>query len=303
MEKTKLQWHPAFGAALRITLQDEMKYLEMHEEYLLSKKPLQMDVLIIKKLKDIPIRKAIGQIFRKHNIIEYKSPGDGLSINDFYKVYGYACIYQSDTNKVKEIDPEDLTLTFVCSHYPRDMIQHLERIRGIRTEFQGAGIYYLKGDPIPMQILIAPKLSDKENYWLQSMRTDLQAGEEIRKLMCEYEKHRKSKDYAAVMDLITSKDYAAVMDLITRANWEQMEVEKKMCDALKELFAEELKEADSRGRSEGMRQGLSQGLQQGLTQGIQLTKRVLQLSAQGDSMEMIAGKCNVSLEQVKKILE
>ena len=93
------------------------------------------------------------------------------------------------------------------------------------------------------------------------------------------------------------------MDLITRANWEQMEVEKKMCDALKELFAEELKEADSRGRSEGMRQGLSQGLQQGLTQGIQLTKRVLQLSAQGDSPEMIADKCNVSLEQVKKILE
>ena len=93
------------------------------------------------------------------------------------------------------------------------------------------------------------------------------------------------------------------MDLITRANWEQMEVEKKMCDALKELFAEELKEADSRGRSEGMREGLSQGLQQGLTQGIQLTKRVLQLSAQGDSPEMIADKCNVSLEQVKKILE
>lgn len=37
MDKTKLQWHPAFGAALRITLQDEMQYLEMHEEHLLSK--------------------------------------------------------------------------------------------------------------------------------------------------------------------------------------------------------------------------------------------------------------------------
>ena len=45
------------------------------------------------------------------------------------------------------------------------------------------------------------------------------------------------------------------MDLITRANWEQMEVEKKMCDALKELFAEELKEADSNGRTEGIQQG------------------------------------------------
>ena len=74
------------------------------------------------------------------------------------------------------------------------------------------------------------------------MRTDLHAGEEIRKLMREYEKHRKSKDYTAVMNLIT------------RANWEQMEVEKKMCDALNELFAEELKEADNKGRTEGRRE-------------------------------------------------
>ena len=243
MEKTKLQWHPAFGAALRITLQDEMRYLEMHEEHLLSKKPLQIDVLIIKKLQDVKIKKTIGRIFRKHNIIEYKSPDDSLSVNDFYKVYGYACIYQSNTDRIKEIDPEDLTLTFVCSHYPREFLKHLERVRGMCTEYQGGGIYYLKGDPIPMQLLIAPRMSDEENYWIQSMRTDLRAGEEIRKLMREYEKHRKSKDYTAVMNLIT------------RANWEQMEVEKKMCDALNELFAEELKEADSRGRTEGLRQG------------------------------------------------
>ncbi len=104
MDKTKLQWHPAFGAALRITLQDEMQYLEMHEEYLLSKKPLQVDVLIIKKLQDVQIKKTIGRIFRKHNIIEYKSPDDSLSVNDFYKVYGYACIYQSNTDRIKEIE-------------------------------------------------------------------------------------------------------------------------------------------------------------------------------------------------------
>lgn len=56
MDKTKLQWHPAFGAALRITLQDEMQYLEMQEEHLLSKKPLQMDILIIKKLQEVQIK-------------------------------------------------------------------------------------------------------------------------------------------------------------------------------------------------------------------------------------------------------
>lgn len=36
MEKAKLQWHPGFSAALRITLRDDMKFLEMFEEYQLS---------------------------------------------------------------------------------------------------------------------------------------------------------------------------------------------------------------------------------------------------------------------------
>ena len=191
---------------------------------------------------EVLVKKTIGRIFRKHNIIEYKSPDDSLSVNDFYKVYGYACIYQSNTDRIKEIDPKELTLTFVCSHYPRELLKHLEKVRGMHTEYQGAGIYYITGDPIPMQLLITPELSGGENYWIQSMRTDLRAGEEIRKLMREYEKHRKSKDYAAVMNLIT------------RANWEQMEVERKMCDALNELFAEELKEADNKGRTEGRRE-------------------------------------------------
>ena len=123
---------------------------------------------MIKKIKNISIQKSVGRIFREHNIIEYKSPDDYLSINDFYKVYAYACLYQSDTDKVKEIDPETLTITFVCSHYPREMFRHLTNVRGIIIEDKGNGIYYLKGDPIPMQLLLTPKLSEKENYWLIS---------------------------------------------------------------------------------------------------------------------------------------
>lgn len=275
MEKTKLQWHPAFSAALRITLQDEMKYLEMHEEYLLAKKPLQMDVLLIKKTKNVQIEKSIGQIFRAHNIIEYKSPEDYLSINDFYKVYAYTCLYQSDTDKVNEIAPSMITITFVCSHYPRELLRHLAEVRNIISEDKGNGIYYLKGDPIHMQLLITPRLSDEENYWLQNLRTDLKAGTEIRNLVARYEQHRNMKDYEAVMDLIT------------RANWKEMEVERKMCDALKELLSDELHEANTRGKSEG----------------ITLAKQVFKLSSQGFLPADIAEKCGISLEQVNEILE
>lgn len=173
MKNENLQWHPAFSAALRITLGDEMQYLDMLEEYPLSKKPPQIDVLVIKKLKDIAIKKKIGRIFRGHNIIEYKSPKDHLSVNDFYKVYGYTCFYQSNTDKIREIAPEDLTITFASSHYPKEMFQHLQTTRNIKIEYQHEGIYHLNGDFIPMQFLYLPKLDNEENYWLQSLRNNL----------------------------------------------------------------------------------------------------------------------------------
>ena len=137
-------------------------------------------------------------------------------------------------------------------------------------EKQGQGIYYLKGDAIPIQLLIVPELSAKENYWIQNLRTDLKAGGEIRSLMENYEKNRKSKDYEAVMDLIA------------RANHEQMEEEKKMCDALRELFAEELEEEKEKG--------------------MELAKRVFTLNAQGLSAEEIAQKCGITKERVEKLL-
>lgn len=283
MKNENLQWYPAFVAALRITFHEEMEYLQILEEYSLSKSPPRIDALVLKKSPEIIIKKKIGQIFRGYNIIEYKSPEDYLSVNDFYKVYGYACFYQSNTEKIKEIDPAELTIAFVSNHYPREMFRHLKEVRKIVIEDQGNGIYYLTGDPIPMRFIHIPKLSREENYWLQVLRNDLKAGREIRSLMENYEKNRKSKDYTAVMNLVT------------RVNWEQMEVEKKMCEALNELFAEELKEADLRGKAEGRKEGHEEG--------IRLAKQVFQLSSSGESIEEIARMCNISVEEVRGILE
>ena len=74
----KIQWHPAFDAALQIEFGDEAKYLEFDPEHLISKKPMQIDVLV-KNKKHVKLRKNIGRIFRQYNIIEYKSPEDDLT--------------------------------------------------------------------------------------------------------------------------------------------------------------------------------------------------------------------------------
>ena len=80
-----LQWNPAFNADLQIEFREEKEKLKFEQEYLLSSKPMAIDVLIIKKKNAEPIHKNIGKIFRKYNIIEYKSPSDALSVDDFVK--------------------------------------------------------------------------------------------------------------------------------------------------------------------------------------------------------------------------
>ena len=225
-----LQWHPGFFAALQIELQEESGNLEFYPEYELSKKPMRIDTLIVKKMTDSPVRKNIGRIFRKHNLIEYKSPGDYLSINDFYKVYGYACFYQSDTEKVGEIRLEEITITFVCNHYPREMLRILKKERKIAVRKIENGIYWLENEFLPIQIILNHELSSDENRWLNSLRTDIKADKETDRLMRDYKEHKDSKLYQAVMDLVV------------RANQKAMKEARDMCDALKELFADELEE-------------------------------------------------------------
>lgn len=82
-----------------------------------------------------------------------------------------------------------------------------------------------------MQVVVTKELSEQDYYWLQNLRTDLEGREEINELVRRYEE-RKSSHY-----------YQAVMDLIVRANKEKMEEERYMCEALHELFAEDVEKA------------------------------------------------------------
>ena len=236
----RIEWHPAFQATIQIEFENESDKLIFESEHLLSKKPMQIDELIIKVKDHEVIEKNIGKIFRKYNIIEYKSPDDHLTTNDFYKVYAYCCFYQSDTETVLEISPQELTITFICNHYPRKMMQHLQKYRNLKIVKIDSGIYYITGDEFPIQLLITKELDPAENLWLQSLRKDIKYKKEIEFLLKVYD----TKKY--------SKLHQAAMDVITRANWESMmEVKDNMvCDALRELFADELQDMKEKVREE-----------------------------------------------------
>lgn len=282
IQKPLLQWHPAFCAGMQIELEEENKALIFEREHQLGRKPKQIDLLIIKKVGTHSIRKNIGRLFRKYNIVEYKSPKDSLNVDDFYKVYGYACFYKSDVGSTDSIPVEELTLSFACHKYPKELIRHLSEKRKYQVRKIEDGIYYVTGDYLPIQIILLNRLPEEENLWLRNLTDHLEGETRAEQLVREYQKHKDNTLYQAMMDIII------------RANREQFEEAKNMCDALRELFAEELEEEYQAGESAGCREGLLQGRRE-------LSRLILKLSELGRTEDII--KAAESLEYQEKLMK
>lgn len=253
--KARIQWHPALFAGLQIELENEASNLVFENEHQLGTKPKEIDVWVIKRNRNIPIHKNIGRIFRKHNIIEYKSPEDYLSVDDFYKVCGYACFYKADTKTVNEIPIDEITITFICKAYPRELIKHITAQKRYELKKVEKGIYEIKGGLFKTQIIWTNGLSFAENLWLKSLNTLELSTEQAEYLVTEYGKHKHENLYKSVMNVIVN------------TNKEQFMEVKNMCEALEELMKDELAEMRARGLSEGRSEGLAIGRVEGRAEG------------------------------------
>jgi hypothetical protein len=249
-EPSKLKWHPAFLQAMQQELADYRGALEFKYEYQLTTEPLRIDLLIIKKTKDINIDKNIAHIFKSDNLVEYKSPDDYLSVNDFLKVYAYANLYAAITPGV---ELSEITLSFVESRYPRKLLRFLADVRGYKVDETSPGIYQVSGDYIPIQVIESKKLSEGENLWLMSLTNDL----EFRSMDIILKESQKCGDREKI---------DAYLDIILRANPKAyLEVYKMGYPTLEELLTE----------SGQIPKWLEQGRVQGTEQGKEITARNL----------------------------
>jgi hypothetical protein len=89
--------------------------LSFEFEHPLNSEPLRIDVVIIKKERGAVIDNPIGAIFRDVHILEYKSPGDHLSVGDFHKAGAYARLYSAQNG----VETTDMSISFVAEAHPR----------------------------------------------------------------------------------------------------------------------------------------------------------------------------------------
>jgi hypothetical protein len=246
----KNYWHPAFCGAAELEFKDNKNDLEFQREYNLSKEPIKIDLLVVKKIGSARIKNEIGCIFKKHNILEYKSPGDGMSIDDYFKGLSYACLYKSLGKTVDAIPADEITVSLFREERPDKMFESLRKI-GATIEERFSGIYYVKGVIFfDTQIIVTKELDMETHSSLRILSKNAQE-DDARHFLEEVEMFNTQGDI---------ENAEAILQVSISANkklYKKLKEEFDMCQALQDLMKDEIEERINEGIGNAVNKAVS----------------------------------------------
>ena len=254
----------------------------------MSKEPIRIDLLIIKEENAEKVMKnEIGHIMRKYNVLEYKGPGDELSIDTLYKTLGYACLYKGYGKTTNEIPAEELTVSLFREAYPKELFLELKR-KGYTLEEKYPGIYYVGGNILfPVQIVVISRLNRTMHSSLRILSANADI-EDIRKFLEQTENMktpRERNNIDAVLQASVSANYE-IYQKVRRANG--------MCEALRELMKDEIEQDVARGEARGEMRGRAEGI----------VDTCCDLGLPEDAiLERLQKKLNISLQTAQEYLQ
>ena len=238
-----IHWHLAYYGASKAEFNKNRTDLSFDREHHVTEESLRMDMLVIKKNPKAVIKNEIGEIFKTHNIWEFKGFKSPLNIDSYYRAVGYACIYQSQPQKKKEdrISIDEVTLSFLRQGYPRDLFRELKK-RGVVVTQKYPGVYYLSGNIMFDTQVIVVKDLDADKHPALKVITKEARESDVRNFLY---------DVSLVTDPEELKELQAVLQVSMAANGELYEeimrrdekMTKVVKDVMKDVIAEERAEA------------------------------------------------------------
>ena len=228
------------------------------------------------------LQNEIGHIMRGHNILEYKGPGDELTIDSFFKVIGYASLYKAQGIAVNKIPASEVTVSFFRNAYPKALFQELKK-EGYILKKMYPGIYYVRGKvPFPVQVGVTSQLERKAHCSLRVLTTQVEMQDA--ELFLEQIYYLESKNERSNIDSVLQVSVNAnkqVYSLLRRKN--------EMCEALRELMKDEIEKE------------LENKLEQG--EKLQLIRQVIKKLQKGNSVEETSDMLEEEPENIRKIYE
>ncbi|MCM1048286.1 MAG: hypothetical protein NC433_07670 [Clostridiales bacterium] len=190
-KRKNVDWHKATSCALQIDLRGYSHLLKFESESILKDGDYRIDLLLVKKTADVAIQKNIAKIFSTFNLFEIKGLGSSVNTDCYYKTIGYAGFLIEQQGKTNEFLNTDISLSFPCIHYPRELIKHLTKSRKLTIEKSAPGVYHINKEIFNAQIIVIRELSPDDSLYLRCLTNKLTDTGLIRRLAENYQAHHE----------------------------------------------------------------------------------------------------------------
>jgi len=146
--KIRTWWHPLLASFLRWQLGS---HYQLQEEVPVGQKPLQIDVLLLRKQQgDLPehaqqVLAGLVDYFNEITLLEFKSPSDTLRAGDLQTFLAYALLYRAQNEPL--LAPDKLHLVVLAPSLTKAYREEL-RALAVTAHEEQPGIWALQGGPV-----------------------------------------------------------------------------------------------------------------------------------------------------------
>ena len=262
------QWHPLFVISLKEAFAGALPgEVEIIPEVALSSKPLDVDVVVVKKGETARLNHPVADIFRTYNLFEFKSPGDRLEPNDYDKGMAVLRLYKAIEHK-KMLTLDSFTLTFVSNRRPRAMLRMLA-MRGLPV-IAGKpvqGFYQVEKEAVPVQVLVLKELPDPEKAYMFSVFFTGKEKIRLKATSLLLEKHladpvnpyrRELLEFKFKNQLVSPEEMEVLLEMLRQMKEQERKRIEEILQthpASRELFARYGDKCKREGKIEGKREG------------------------------------------------
>ena len=221
----------------------------------LAAEPMEIDLVI-----DVPIgavvnlSNPIAEIFREHNVFEYKPYNHDTTIQDFYKTLGYACFQMVNVDEGVGHPPGSMTFSLVVDRYPRELFEALRRENpgegdsagkrsgAVRREHRG--VYRVRGKyPFPAQVIVLKELDSAQFPCMKAI--SIFATEDDLKAFLSFARTVNADEPNSYIDIVFRLSYSLHKEL-----YEQIREDPTMHEALMELMKDDVEAIRAKTREE-----------------------------------------------------
>ena len=258
-------WHAGFEALLRIEMHKFADMVHISTEEEIGEVPPRTDFVILVEDEKVEFEKAIFRIFRKINILEYKSHHDSLNERILRKVCGYANLYIGVAEHEGERPSDEVTISIFRAVKNPEMFREMEE-NGSLVRDDVAGIYHVKGyTDLPFQIIITGELEGEE-YAAYRALTDRAEKADVERIVWNV----KQEQDAVMLD-----HYGVLLNLVVEKNpqfFELVKGENTMKEMLLEMVKDEVDAQVKERVEEQVKERVEEQVKERVEEQVQQTK-------------------------------